>query len=89
MNRQRVCPFYGQSMDRCDVGAGYISPYHVEVIVRHCTSHYEDCARYQELSESRLDHDGEESAQHPPRWIVWFICPAEGYCFRCNLTARS
>lgn len=62
MNCQRVCPFYGQSMDRCDVGSGYISPYHVEVIVRHCTSRYEDCARYQELSGRSLHEDGEQSA---------------------------
>ena len=62
MNRQRVCPFYGQSKDRCDVGSGYISPYHVEVIVRHCTSRYEDCARYQELSGRYLHEEGEEFA---------------------------
>lgn len=62
MNCQRVCPFYGQSIDHCDVGAGYISPYHVEVIVRHCTSRYEDCANYQELSDRRLREGGGESA---------------------------
>lgn len=66
MNGQRVCPFYGQSIDPCDVGAGYISPYHVEVIVRHCISHYENCARYRELSGNRVDHAGAASAQHPP-----------------------
>ena len=63
MNCQRVCPYYGQSMNHCDVGAGYISPYHVEIIVRHCTSHYEDCAKYQELSEHRLDANKDKSAQ--------------------------
>jgi hypothetical protein len=81
MNCQRVCPFYGQSIDPCDVGAGYISPYHVEVIVRHCTSHYEDCARYQELSRSRLDHDGEESAQHPPLMDRLVYMPSGGLLF--------
>ncbi len=65
MNCQRVCPFYGQSMDHCDVGAGYISPYHVEVIVRHCTSRYEDCARFQELSERCLPENGERLARQP------------------------
>ena len=63
MSCQRVCPFYGQGIDQCDVGAGYISPYHVEVIVRHCTSRYEDCASYQELSDRRLRKSGGESAQ--------------------------
>jgi hypothetical protein len=62
MNGQRVCPFYGQGMDRCDIGSGYISPYHVEVIVRHCASRYEDCARYQELSGRYLRAEGEEAA---------------------------
>ncbi len=62
MNCQQVCPFYGQSIDHCDVGAGYISPYHVEVIVRHCTSRYEDCANYQELSDRRLRESGGEPA---------------------------
>lgn len=55
MGQQRVCPFYGQSIDLCDVGAGYISPYHVEVMVRNCTSRFEDCAKYQELTERRLN----------------------------------
>ena len=62
MNCQRACPYYGQSMNHCDVGAGYISPYHVEIIVRHCTSHYEDCAKYQELSETRPNQTAGESA---------------------------
>lgn len=62
MNCQPICPFYGQGIDYCDVGAGYISPYHVEVIVRRCTSHYEDCANYQDLSNRRLHESGGESA---------------------------
>lgn len=63
MNCQQICPFYGRSLDHCDVGAGYISPYHVEIIVRHCTSRYEDCARYRELSEHLLRGNAEESVQ--------------------------
>ncbi len=63
MNCLRVCPFYGQGMDPCDVGSGYISPYHVEVIVQHCTSRYENCPRYEEVSEHyRRCKDGEEFA---------------------------
>jgi len=60
VNCLRICPFYGQSIDPCDVGSGYISPYHVEVIVRHCASRYEDCARYEELNRRYLHKDGEE-----------------------------
>ncbi len=65
MNVQRVCPFYGQGLDNCDVGAGYISPYHVEVIVRHCTSRYEGCANYQVLSDRLLRDHGGESGSSP------------------------
>lgn len=77
MNCQRVCPYYGQSMNHCDVGAGYISPYHVEIIVRHCTSHYEDCAKYQELSEHRLDANKDKSAQ-PFAASHRFACMSSG-----------
>ena len=80
MNGQRVCPFYGQSIDHCDVGAGYISPYHVEVIVRHCTSHYEDCARFQELSESGLHENGERLTQ-PPTASNCACLPSGGLLF--------
>ena len=61
MNSQRICPFYGQGLNHCDVGAGYISPYQVEVIVRHCSSRYESCARYQALSEHRFRQNAVES----------------------------
>ncbi|MDQ5911395.1 MAG: hypothetical protein QG599_3492 [Pseudomonadota bacterium] len=61
MNGQRVCPFYGQNRDRCEIGSGYISPHQVEVIVRHCASRYEDCARYQELNGRHLHAEGEVS----------------------------
>lgn len=50
MNSQRICPFYGKNVEQCDVGYGYISPYHVEVIVRHCLSNYEACGKYRALT---------------------------------------
>jgi hypothetical protein len=81
MNCQQVCPFYGQGMEPCDVGAGYISPYHVEVIVRHCTSRYEDCVKYQELSKNRIDSSGEESAQFPPAMDRLVYMPSGGLLF--------
>lgn len=81
MNCQRVCPFYGQSMDHCDVGAGYISPYHVEIIVRHCTSDYEGCARFQELSEHHLDNNGEKLAQQPTASQRFAYIPSGGLLF--------
>lgn len=49
MKRQCMCPFYGKDADQCDVGLGYISPYHVETMVRYCTSHYQGCAKFKEL----------------------------------------
>ncbi len=81
MNCQQVCPFYGQGMDPCDVGAGYISPYHVEVIVRHCTSRYEDCVKYQELSKNHIDSGGKESTQLPPTMDRLVYMPSGGLLF--------
>jgi hypothetical protein len=49
MNGKQVCPYYGRNIEQCDIGYGYISPYHVEVITRYCTSCYEDCGKYQAL----------------------------------------
>jgi len=63
MNSQRLCPFYGQQMEKCDIGFGYISPYHVEVIVRHCTSNYEACGKYQELATRPAKTNGEPPAK--------------------------
>jgi hypothetical protein len=49
MNGKQVCPYYGRTIEQCDIGYGYISPYHVEVITRYCTSGYKDCGKYQAL----------------------------------------
>jgi len=81
MNGQRVCPFYGQSINHCDVGAGYISPYHVEIIVRHCTSDYEGCAKFQELSEHHLDNNGERLTQQPTASNRFACIPSGGLLF--------
>lgn len=50
MKWKQACPFYGGDEEQCDVGAGYISPHDVEIIVRHCISRYEDCGKYLELT---------------------------------------
>jgi hypothetical protein len=50
MNGQRICPFYGgQDIDCCDIGSGYISPYHVEITIRYCIARYDECPRCQRL----------------------------------------
>lgn len=49
MKQQRLCPFYGHGPEQCDVGYGYISPYHVEVMVRYCLADCEVCGKYQML----------------------------------------
>lgn len=46
-----ICPFYGKSDDLCDVGCVYISPHDVSVIIKYCSSHYGECAKFQELAE--------------------------------------
>jgi hypothetical protein len=89
MNGQRVCPFYGQSIDHCDVGAGYISPYHVEVIVRHCTSRYEDCARFQELSERHLHESGERRTRQPTAKHRCADLPSGGLLFPLPLDREA
>ena len=50
MGSIKVCPFYGKSDDKCDVGCGYISPYDVNQIIRYCSRCYRDCIKYQELA---------------------------------------
>ncbi|MCP5420276.1 MAG: hypothetical protein H6970_11135 [Gammaproteobacteria bacterium] len=67
MNCQRICPFYGRRVEQCDVGSGYISPYHVEVIVRHCTSRFEDCGKYRELAARTLLQDDRTAREGPQR----------------------
>jgi len=65
MNCQRICPFYGSSIELCDVGYGYISSHHVEVMIRYCTAHYEDCGKHQELATRELHgaSAGEQGAE--------------------------
>jgi signal transduction histidine kinase len=70
MNCQRICPFHGQHVEQCDVGFGYISPYHVEVIVRHCTSRYEDCGKYRELATRELLQDDRSAREEPNQPLV-------------------
>ncbi len=64
MKSQRVCPFYGRDDELCDVGSGYISPYHAEIMVRHCTSRYEDCGRYQELATGKFPQEKDNRLEH-------------------------
>ena len=51
MNHRHICPYYGVNEDWCDVGCGYISPHDVKIIIRYCSSRYEECMKYQELAE--------------------------------------
>lgn len=51
MHQKIVCPYYGKNEDDCDVGCGYISPHDVSLIIKHCSSAYQDCLKYLELSE--------------------------------------
>lgn len=71
MKRQCICPFYGRDADQCDVGLGYISPYHVETMVRYCTSHHENCAKFKELSARNCSSpEAEQTNQDPSRLLV-------------------
>lgn len=82
MNDQQICPFYGQNPEQCDVGYGYISPYHVEVLVRHCTSHYAECGKYKTLTtrpapQRTLDASAERPPAEAPAGGLVFPLPLE------------
>ena len=51
MNDGSICPFYGKNDDWCDIGCGYITPHDVKMIIRYCSSRYEECVKYLELVE--------------------------------------
>ncbi len=51
MHEGMVCPYYGKNDDLCDVGCGYISPHDVQLIIKHCSSHYQACPKFGELDE--------------------------------------
>lgn len=51
MSDTPICPYYGVNDDYCDVGCGYITPHDVNMIIRYCSRHYEECSKYMELSD--------------------------------------
>ncbi len=51
MHNSVVCPHYGRDEDACDVGCGYISSHDANMIIRYCSSDYEGCHKYRQLSE--------------------------------------
>ena len=62
MHQKIVCPYYGKNEDDCDVGCDYISPHDVSLIIRHCSSAYQECLKYRELTE-RADRPGNSPEQ--------------------------
>ncbi len=51
MTTSDICPFYGKNDDYCDVGCGYISSHDVNMIIRYCNGHYQECDKYLELAD--------------------------------------
>jgi len=67
MGNQAICPFYGKNEDACDVGCGYISSHDAKMIIKYCSSCYDSCQKYRELtgkSAAPLTH------QQPPPQLI-------------------
>lgn len=46
-----ICPYFGQEKEFCDVGEEYISPYDVVAMSHFCSCRYQECDKFQELSD--------------------------------------
>ena len=46
-----ICPYFGQEKEYCDVGEEYISPYDVVAMSHFCSCRYQECDKFQELTE--------------------------------------
>jgi hypothetical protein len=57
MSNKPICPYYGKNDDVCDVGCGYISPHDVNMIIRYCSKHFDECAKYQQLADRYPQED--------------------------------
>jgi len=50
-----ICPYFGQEKGFCDVGEEYISPYDVVAMSHFCSCGYQECDKFQELSDRYPD----------------------------------
>jgi succinate-acetate transporter protein len=55
MQNTRICPYYDDNEDVCDVGCGYITSHDASMIIKFCSGQYQDCQKYRELSD-RAEH---------------------------------
>jgi len=46
-----ICPYFDNQKTYCDVGEDYISPYDVVAMSHYCSCRYQECDRYEELTE--------------------------------------
>ncbi len=56
-----ICPYYNQ--EYCDVGEDYISPYDVVAMSHFCSCSYQECDKFQELTERHPEVLGREIQQ--------------------------
>ncbi len=61
----KICPFYGQKEDECDVGSGYLSAHDVQTISSHCANRFSECSKFQELHFSHPEIEISFSAVEP------------------------
>lgn len=66
MNQSAICPYYGQNEDACDVGCGYITSHDAKMIIKFCSSRYDECQKYRELSERQAPQLPPVGQRRPP-----------------------
>ena len=50
MQDTAVCPYYDNDEEVCDVGCGYISSHDASMIIKFCSSQYQDCHKYRDFA---------------------------------------
>jgi succinate-acetate transporter protein len=72
MHNTAVCPYFDHNEDACDVGCGYITSHDASMIIKFCSSRYQSCHKYRELTErlqdaELLDQKASSVAARPDR----------------------
>lgn len=63
MQDTAICPYFDHDEDLCDVGCGYISSHDASMIIKYCSSQYQECLKYREIVD-RLDQ------RQPARTVI-------------------
>jgi nitrate/nitrite transporter NarK len=61
-----ICPYFGKEKQFCDVGEEYISPYDVVAMSHFCSCRYQECDKFQVLTERHPEVLEKESLTESP-----------------------